>query len=185
MTVRLATEKDIELLDKMLVGMGQFWSEQAIRETLAPPWITILHEDGEVDGFYMGLVMLAEKQTIIGPGDYPPSHDIIDPDERAKAWIKAICEMGLAIEAAAENHKEMIVLDRQNDVDTLEVCVAIAEGRDDIDEIKTIEKMRNSLAQRIESMLGVSAKVAFMEEKSLQAEAKGEKQPIVVDKRKI
>jgi phenylacetate-CoA ligase len=78
-----------------------------------------------------------------------------------------------------------IVLDRQNDIDTLEVCVAIAEGRDDIDEIKTIEKMRNSLAHSIESMLGVSAKVAFMEEKSLQAEAKGEKQPIVVDKRKI
>ena len=99
MTVRLATEADIPILDTMLSGMGQFWSETAIRESLAAPWITVLHEDGEVDGFYVGLVLLANKQTIIGPGDYLPAHDIVDPDARAKAWMKAICEMGLEIEA--------------------------------------------------------------------------------------
>jgi len=76
-----------------------------------------------------------------------------------------------------------IVLDRQDDLDTLEVCVAIAEGSDYIDEIKTIEKMRNSLAHRIESILGVSAKVTFMEQGSLEAEARGKKQPVVIDKR--
>ena len=76
-----------------------------------------------------------------------------------------------------------IVLDRQDDIDTLEVCVAIAEDSDSIDEIKTIEKMRKSLAHRIENLLGVSAKVTFMEQGSLEAEAKRKKQPIVVDKR--
>lgn len=78
-----------------------------------------------------------------------------------------------------------IVLDREEDIDTLEVCVAIAENSDDIDEIKTLEKMRNRLAHRIESILGVPAKVTFMEERSLQAESRGKKQPMVVDKRTL
>jgi phenylacetate-CoA ligase len=76
-----------------------------------------------------------------------------------------------------------IVLDREEDLDTLEVCVAIAEGSTDIDEIRTLENMRNSLAHRIESRLGVSAKVTFVEERSLQAESKNKKQPVVIDKR--
>ena len=76
-----------------------------------------------------------------------------------------------------------LVLDRQQDVDTLEVCVAIAEGNDYIDEIKTIENMRKNLAQRLESLLGVAAKVTFMEEGSLQAEVSGKKQPLVIDRR--
>jgi phenylacetate-CoA ligase len=76
-----------------------------------------------------------------------------------------------------------IVLDRQADVDTLEVCVAIAEGTNYIDEIKTLERMRTSLAQQIEHLLGVSAKVTVMEEGTLQAETRGKKQPLVVDKR--
>ena len=78
-----------------------------------------------------------------------------------------------------------IVLDRDDDIDTLEVCVAIAENSDDIDEIKTLEKMRNRLAHRIESILGVPAKVTFMEERTLQAESRGKKQPMVVDKRTL
>ncbi len=78
-----------------------------------------------------------------------------------------------------------IVLDRDDDIDTLEVCVAIAENSDDIDEIKTLENMRNRLAHQIEGILGVPAKVTFMEERSLQAESRGKKQPMVVDKRTL
>ncbi len=78
-----------------------------------------------------------------------------------------------------------IVLDREDDIDTLEVCVAIAEDSDNIDEIKTLEKMRNSLTHRIEGILGIPAKVTFMEERSLQAETRGKRQPMVVDKGKL
>lgn len=91
MTVRLATEKDIALLGGMLARMGQVWSEAAVKEATAPPWITVIHETtGVPDGFYCGLVNVALKQTLIGPGDAP--HD------SHQAWLKAICEMGLLIE---------------------------------------------------------------------------------------
>lgn len=76
-----------------------------------------------------------------------------------------------------------IVLDRQGDFDTLEVCVAIAANHGYIDEIKTLEQLRNRLVYRIENSLGVSAKVTFMEDGLLAAEVKGKKQPMVVDKR--
>lgn len=76
-----------------------------------------------------------------------------------------------------------IILDRESELDTLEVCVAIAEDSANIDEIKTLEKMRAGLTQRIESVIGAPAKVTFVEERTLQAEARGKKQPIVMDKR--
>jgi len=91
MTTRLATEKDIALLEGMLTRMGQFWSEAAIREATKEPWITVIRETaGKPDGFYCGLVMLEKKQTTIGPCD--------GPHESYAAWLKAICEMGIAIE---------------------------------------------------------------------------------------
>lgn len=90
MTTRLGTDKDIALLDGMLTRMGQFWSEQAIREAIAEPWITVIHETAGVpDGYYMDRITMATKQGIIGPGDAP--HD------SHQAWLKAICEMGIAI----------------------------------------------------------------------------------------
>jgi len=94
MSVRLATADDIALLDGMLSRMGQFWSQNAIRELSAEPWITIIHETGGVaDGFYClrctyegGL-----ERSILGPGD--------GPHESHEAWLRAICEMGIAMEA--------------------------------------------------------------------------------------
>jgi len=93
MTTRLALEKDISTLEKMHTDMGQGSTVgEALRERLFPPWILVVRETaGIIDGFYTGLVMLAERQTLIGPGD--------GPHESHQAWIKAICEMGLAIEA--------------------------------------------------------------------------------------
>jgi hypothetical protein len=41
------------------------------------------------------------------------------------------------------------------------------------------------MAQRIEEALGVCPKITFMEESSLQAESRGKKQPLVIDKRKL
>jgi len=89
-TTRLAIAKDIPLLDGMLARMGQDWSEAAIREATAEPWITVIHETAGVpDGFYMDKDSVAQKQSTIGPGDAP--HD------SHQAWLKAICEMGIAI----------------------------------------------------------------------------------------
>jgi len=78
-----------------------------------------------------------------------------------------------------------IVLDRQADLDTLEVCMAVAEDKNYIDEIKTLENMRDRLVHRLENLLGITAKVTFMEERTLQTEAQGKKQPLVVDRRKM
>lgn len=80
-------------------------------------------------------------------------------------------------------HHCKIVLDRQADLDTLEICVAIAANHEYLDEIKTLEHMRNRLMQRIEGRLGVAAKITFMEEGSLAADVRGKKQPVVVDQR--
>jgi phenylacetate-CoA ligase len=78
-----------------------------------------------------------------------------------------------------------IVLDRTADEDTLEIDVAVSSESDFIDEIKTLENLRKRMAQRIEEALGVCPKITFMEESSLQAESRGKKQPLVIDKRKL
>jgi phenylacetate-CoA ligase len=78
-----------------------------------------------------------------------------------------------------------IILDRKDGVETLEVQVAILSTSELIDEIKTLEKMRQDLSRHIETTLGVAVRVAFLEESSLQAEAKGKKQPLVIDKRGV
>jgi hypothetical protein len=92
MSVRLATEKDIPALDKMLANMGQSWSLELVKDLFAPQWITVVHEDKEVDGFYVLQCHYDEKPPwgLLGPGDGPhESHD---------AWLRVICEMGLLIE---------------------------------------------------------------------------------------
>ncbi len=78
-----------------------------------------------------------------------------------------------------------IVLDIKDNADTLEVGVAVAAGSEYIDEMKTIENLRRSVARGIEAELGVTAAVTFMEEGTLRAEARGKKQPLVIDRRKL
>jgi phenylacetate-CoA ligase len=100
----------------------------------------------------------------------------------AKLFPSQVFETVLGVEGISPLCR--IVLDRKEDEDTMEVCVAIAEGADYIDEIKTLEKLRATVARRIESTLGVFAKVTFMEEGSLREETRGKKQPLVIDRRK-
>jgi len=92
MTVRLATDKDIALLDGMLIRMGLLWSKEAIIEAMKEPWITVIHETAGVpDGFYVAYALYeTTRQADLGPGD--------GPHESHTAWLKAICEMGIAIE---------------------------------------------------------------------------------------
>jgi phenylacetate-CoA ligase len=77
----------------------------------------------------------------------------------------------------------IIVLDRKNGMDTLEIRVAIDSNSDFIDEIKTLEKLRTTLASGLQTSFGVTAGVTFMEEGLMRNETSGKKQPLVIDKR--
>jgi len=93
MTVRLATEKDLDVLSTMLADMGQVWSDAAILRAVKDPWITMIHESakGQRDGFYIAQPLEGKLgSALLGPADGP--HD------SHEAWLRAICEMGLAIE---------------------------------------------------------------------------------------
>lgn len=93
MSVRLAIEKDIPVLEKMLADMGQLRSVESIRECLADPWITVVHEvGGVVDGFYFAKSLHLDglKRVMLGPGGAPTT--------TYAAWLKVICEMGIFIE---------------------------------------------------------------------------------------
>jgi phenylacetate-CoA ligase len=77
----------------------------------------------------------------------------------------------------------MVVLDKNDNEDSLEVRVAVDSSSDYIDEVKTLENLRKTVCLRIQNTLGVSARVTFMEEGLLQNEARGKKQPLVIDNR--
>ncbi|HUI93937.1 MAG TPA: phenylacetate--CoA ligase [Chitinivibrionales bacterium] len=101
----------------------------------------------------------------------------------AKLFPAQVFETVLGVEGIVPQCK--IVLDRKDDADVMEICVAVASGSDYLDEIKALEHLRKTIAQRIKTVLGVTANVSFMEESSLQAESRGKKQPVVEDKRKL
>ncbi len=73
-----------------------------------------------------------------------------------------------------------IVLDREQGVDTMDVQVEISEALPAFDELKNLEKLRDTLARGIESGLGVQAKVSLVEPQSLGGEGKIRR---VVDRR--
>jgi phenylacetate-CoA ligase len=77
----------------------------------------------------------------------------------------------------------MIVLDRTDNTDTIEVRVAVDSASEFIDEIKTIENLRKTVSLRLRNALGITAGISFMEEGSLQNETRGKKQPLVMDRR--
>jgi phenylacetate-CoA ligase len=74
-----------------------------------------------------------------------------------------------------------IVLDRVGGVDAMEVEVELSEEMPLLDEVRKIEMLRQRIARRIEELLEVSARVAFVEPQSLvrEGEAKGK----VLDRR--
>ncbi len=64
-----------------------------------------------------------------------------------------------------------IILDRQGEVDTLEIKVEVLEDIPALDEIKTLEILRNQVARRIKAVLNLDAKVTFAEPKSLRSDS--------------
>jgi phenylacetate-CoA ligase len=71
-----------------------------------------------------------------------------------------------------EPHYE-IVVDRVLGVDTIEVRVEISESMPGMDEMRTLEATRTRLAQEIESLLGVPARVTLAEPRSMARQTEG------------
>jgi phenylacetate-CoA ligase len=74
-----------------------------------------------------------------------------------------------------------ILLDQDRGVETVEVRVEISDKIPFLDEVKTIETLRQQAAKRIKAVLDVDPKVTLVEPKSLQTLPEGT--PRVVDKR--
>jgi phenylacetate-CoA ligase len=82
-----------------------------------------------------------------------------------------------------EPHYE-IVVDRAAGIDTLEVRVEISEAMPELDEMKSLEAVRTRVAQGIDTVLGITAKVTLVEPRTIARVSEG-KQRRVVDKRRI
>jgi phenylacetate-CoA ligase len=77
-----------------------------------------------------------------------------------------------------------IVVDREAGIDTLEVRVEISEAMPEMDELKTLENARTRVAQGIDSLLGMKAKVTLVEPRSIARQTEG-KARRVVDRRRL
>jgi phenylacetate-CoA ligase len=75
-----------------------------------------------------------------------------------------------------------IILDRAGSEDSMEIQVEISERIPSLDELKTLERLRQTIFKQIDSALGVKAKITLKEPKSLQQTTEG-KVRRVIDKR--
>ena len=76
----------------------------------------------------------------------------------------------------------LIVVDRVNNTDTLEVRVEMAEDLQ-FDDIKSIENIERQIHSKLQSTLGLSAKVRLVEPRSIaRSEGKAKR---VIDNRKL
>ncbi len=87
-------------------------------------------------------------------------------------------EIIFAVEGISPHYQ--IILDRQGGVDTLEIKVEVSDKISGLDEVKTLEILRNQLFKQIKMVLDIEAKVTFVEPKSLRKEGDIKK---VLDKR--
>ena len=74
-----------------------------------------------------------------------------------------------------------IVLDREAGVDTLEIRVEISGKIPSVDEVKTLETLRQHIARRIQTVLDVEARITLVEPQSLPQSA--ERAQRIVDRR--
>lgn len=100
----------------------------------------------------------------------------------AKVFPSQIEEILLEAEGTAPHYR--IILDRQDGNDTMEVQVEISEDFPAFDELKNLERLRDTIARQIEVVLGIEAKVTLVEPRSLLREGAG-KVRRVVDKRNL
>jgi phenylacetate-CoA ligase len=97
-----------------------------------------------------------------------------------KVFPSQIEEILLEAEGTAPHYR--ILLDRQEGHDTMEVQVEISESYPAFDELKNLERLRDTISRRIEVVLGVVAKVTLVEPRSLLRDS-GAKARRVIDNR--
>lgn len=99
-----------------------------------------------------------------------------------KVFPSQIEEILLEAEGTAPHYR--IILDRQEGNDTMEVQVEILESFPAFDELKNLERLRDTITRKIEVVLGVEAKVTLVEPRSLLRDS-GAKARRVVDNRTL
>jgi phenylacetate-CoA ligase len=99
-----------------------------------------------------------------------------------KVLPSQIEEILLEAEGTAPHYR--IVLDRADGQDTIEIQVEVQEEFLAIDELKSLEHLRDGIAARLEAALGITARVTLVEPRSL-LRGTGGKMQRVVDKRKL
>jgi phenylacetate-CoA ligase len=82
-----------------------------------------------------------------------------------------------------EPHYE-IILDREAGIDTMEVRVEISEAMPGMDEMKTLERAKERVAQGIDTAVGIQARVTLVEPRKIARQTEG-KQRRVVDRRRM
>ncbi|MBN2553486.1 MAG: phenylacetate--CoA ligase, partial [Spirochaetales bacterium] len=97
-----------------------------------------------------------------------------------KVFPSQVEEILLEAEGTAPHYR--IILDRQEGRDTMEVQVEISESYPAFDELKNLERLRDTITRKIEVVLGVEAKVTLVEPRSLLRQS-GAKARRVVDNR--
>ena len=86
----------------------------------------------------------------------------------------------LTIKEAAPYYQ--LVVDRKNNLDTLEVRVEMTEGLFS-DSVREIERIENEIHKKLDSVLGISAKVTLVEPFAIErSEGKAKR---VIDKREL
>lgn len=98
----------------------------------------------------------------------------------AKVFPSQIQEALLGILGVKPEYR--IILDRKNDVDAIELLVAMSETAG-FDDIRTLERLRKEIASRIQTDFDIEPKVTFVEAGSLR-QKEGSKDKPVIDKRK-
>ena len=99
-----------------------------------------------------------------------------------KVFPSQVEEIVLGVEGLTP-HWEIIV-DREAGIDTMEVRVEISETMPELDEMKSLEQAKSRVAQKIDTVLGVKAKITLVEPKSIARPGEG-KARRVVDRRRI
>jgi len=97
--------------------------------------------------------------------------------KEAKIYPSQIEQILLEVEGATPNYQ--IIINKENRVDKMEIKVEISEKIPSLDELKTLENLRDLIIEQLEKNLGVQVKVTLVGQKFLDNVEK------VIDKRDI
>jgi phenylacetate-CoA ligase len=100
----------------------------------------------------------------------------------SKIFPSQIEQIILGVEGL-EPHYE-IILDREAGIDTMEVRVEISEAMPGMDEMKTLERAKERVAQGIDTEVGIKARVTLVEPRKIVRQTEG-KQRRVIDRRRM